>query len=328
EEANDRVLTVTAGVSVTLDGLTLQHGHPLACPMYGGAFINNGQLTLQNCIIRNNLGQAGGGIMNAGALTLIDVTLRDNASTGTGHHGNGGGIKSMDGSLTLIDATIMNNTSHREGGGIYLSCKSTLTLINSTLSGNTAGSGGGLYVKGVAHLIHGTIFDNHALTTGGGVYIEGSRERGVIHGTMHLTNTVIASNSAGLEKYGVADCMMGNYATLGVHTNTWVEDGTCNATFAGDPELGPLRDHGDGHYVHAPEPSSPLVDAVTAAACPLETDQRGSARSGSACDIGAVELPVPQLPATVIASVGGLLGLAALSSWLLFRYRRRRAPLP
>src|SRR5690606_9614127 len=76
-------------------------------------------------------------------------------------------------------------------------------------------------------------------------------------------------------------------------------DGTCGFVGAGDStgpaDLGALADNGGPTETMLPEPGSPLLDAIPAAACPDDVvmDQRGVARpQGFGCDIGAVEVEV------------------------------------
>ena len=53
-----------------------------------------------------------------------------------------------------------------------------------------------------------------------------------------------------------------------------IQDGSCNAAYAGDPRLGPLADNGGATWTRLPGPSSPALDKAAPAYC-LPTDQRG-----------------------------------------------------
>jgi hypothetical protein len=106
-----RVFTVGKGAKqVTLIGLTISNG--LAAN--GGGILNEGTLTLNNCIVSGNKTQTGGYL-------------------GTN---NGGGIDNY-GSLTLSGGTTVSNNFGADGGGIYNHSTATLTLNNSSVSGNT-----------------------------------------------------------------------------------------------------------------------------------------------------------------------------------------------
>jgi len=312
-EAGDRVFFVPSGATVTIRDLTIRHGNPLSEPESGGGVRNEGTLTLERCVVSHNSAGGGGGLFNDGTLTAIGCTISNNEARRGGIQimecSTGGGIRNMVGVVTLINSTVSNNVARSNGGGIFVACKGVLKLTNSTISGNSGPRGGGIYVKGQAELVNATISGNNATNTGGGVYVEGSGETGVIRGLLSYTNTIIAGNSAGLPKYGVADCLIGNYAEIGGNSHNLVGDSTCDAEFSGDPLLAPLADNGcpsgppeggDGGAAlgapHAPQtlalsPPSSALDAIPADECVTVVDQRGMSRpQGAGCDIGAFEL--------------------------------------
>jgi hypothetical protein len=312
-EASDRVFFVPPGATVTIRDLTIRHGNPLSVPEAGGGVRNEGTLILERCVVSHNSAGGGGGLFNDGTLTAIGCTISDNEARRAGVQimecSSGGGIRNLTGVVTLINSTVSNNIARSNGGGIFVACKGILKLTNSTISGNTGPRGGGIFVKGQAELVNGTISGNSGTNTAGGIYVEGSGETGVIRGLLSYTNTIIAGNSAGLPKYGVADCLIGNYAEIGANSHNLVGDGTCDAEFSGDPLLAPLADNGGPSGLpeggdagpphsapHAPQtqalsPSSPARDAIPADECVTATDQRGLSRpQGGGCDIGAFEL--------------------------------------
>ena len=126
-----------------------------------------------------------------------------------------------------------DNAAEGKGGGIHVACNGTLVLANTVIRANsTLNDGGGVYLNGVGHFSHSTLSDNTA-KTGGGIYIDGSQERDLIRGQLNYTNTLIAGNSARMEKYGVADCMLGDQASLNANINNWVGDGTCSPVYTG-----------------------------------------------------------------------------------------------
>jgi hypothetical protein len=111
-----------------------------------------------------NKALAGGGILNAGSFTMSggiiqwNTTLPDETGTSTG-----GGIYS-NGTLTLTNLIIINNSS-KAGGGVY-EYQGTLTLDSCTVRGNTAelanGGDGGSWWPGDSIRVLGTtrFFDN------------------------------------------------------------------------------------------------------------------------------------------------------------------------
>jgi hypothetical protein len=292
EQAIDRVISITSGVTVTISAMTIRHGNPVTEPESGGGIRNEGTLTLDRVVVSDNSGSAGGGILDEGTMTLIKSTVRGNTARGGGDAfaecDTGGGIKIMKGSVTLIDSTISENKSKGKGGGIHVACNGELVMMNSTISGNyTNNFGGGIYLNGVGDFTHSTISGNNA-NSGGGIAFSGSGEKGLIRGQLNYTNTIIANNTARLEKYGVADCLLGDYGTIVANSNNWVGDGNCSPTFSGDPMLESLADNGGDTQTHALLPGSLAIDALQTEYCAIDTDQRGEPRVAP-CDLGAYE---------------------------------------
>jgi CSLREA domain-containing protein len=197
----------------------------------------------------------------------------------------GGGVRTAAG-LTIRNTTVVGNRSGGSGGGIYATApgsevdpSSWVQLENSTISGNTAtGTGGGLTGASGSYvsLVHTTITAN---ASGSGGAIGGP-------GPKRAFASVVAAQSAG------ADCTA-PITSLSYNVSS---DTTCGFTAAGDAQavdarLGPLLMNGGPTRTHLPRASSPTIDRIPAEpACPIGTDQRGSARpSGSGCDSGAVE---------------------------------------
>ncbi len=292
EDAEDRVFRIAPNASVAIEGMTIRHGHPGDCPKSGGGILNEGTLTLEGCVVTENIASAGGGLMNNGTLTLIDCAVSDNIADGHGGEnsmgkGSGGGIKNMVGALTIINSTISGNRSAYNAGGIKVSCSGTLDMVNSTLSNNRAGkNGGGLEVRGVVTLTHTTVAHNDAQRVGGGIYLKGTSDH--VRGILSFSNSVFADNTPG-------DCVLGDNATIGLNANNLVSDESCNPALSGDAKLGILADNGGQTQTYALLPGSPAIDAVPSGACFLDTDQRGASRpvelhsAGSPCDLGAFE---------------------------------------
>jgi hypothetical protein len=295
-EATERVFYIADGAVVTIKGMTIRHGNPSSEPQSGGGIRNEGELLIEESIIRDNRGSAGGGIFNDGKLTLINCTVSNNTATGGDTYlecNTGGGIKNMAGVAELINSTVSGNTALGKGGGLHIACQGTLVLVNSTISGNnTNNNGGGVYINGVGEFTNSTIVNNIA-RNGGGVCVHGTGEEGVIRGLLNYTNTIIADNTISFVEYGVVDCFLGEDASIGTNINNLVEDGSCDSALFGDPRLEALDDNGGSTQTHALSPGSPAIDAILPDQCVVDTDQRGMSRPyGQGCDIGAFELQV------------------------------------
>jgi len=327
DEATERVFFVTAGAVVTIRRMTIRHGNPSSEPRSGGGIRNEGELMIEESIISHNRGSAGGGVFNGGKLTLVNCTVSSNTATGGDTYlecNTGGGIKNMVGVATLINSTVSDNTAQGKGGGLHISCLGTLVLVNSTISGNsTTNNGGGIYLDGVGEFTNSTIVGNSA-HNGGGVYVDGTREVGLVRGVLSYTNTIIADNTISFVEYGVAECLLGDYASVGTNINNLVEDGSCDAAHFGDPWLASLDNNGGDTQTHVPSPDSPVVDAILTDECIVATDQRGISRPhGAGCDIGAVELQVAESGIARYWVYGGLLVLLSIGG-LVIAWRRRQ----
>lgn len=203
----DRLLDVSGTPEVNIDvavsWLVVRGGN--VSGLGGGINNNYAELNLTRVVIRDNVSNtSGGGLANNsdGTATLVDSTVSDNTATGTGSAG--GGVFNY-GVLSMINTSILSNTaSHAtgQGGGLVASYKTTLR--NVTLSHNAAfADGGGVYFdpNGFSFALNNVTItantadaDGDGVGDGGGLYLAGG------FGTV-LSNSLIADNvdsSAGL----------------------------------------------------------------------------------------------------------------------------------
>jgi hypothetical protein len=120
-----RVFRVTAGVQVTLSGLTIEYGNGTT-----GAFdpaVDDGR---------------GGSILNYGTLTVTGCLVRGDSVDSNAYYG--GGIYNS-GTLTVSDSAVTQNIARYAGGGIYNS--GTLTVLNSTVIDNSAVDGADVFTN-------------------------------------------------------------------------------------------------------------------------------------------------------------------------------------
>jgi hypothetical protein len=166
---NGSVLTVAAGHTVSVVGLTLTNG---SAPS-GGGVNSAGSVSLTNVLVTGNHATGdlfsdgtglGGGIFNdAGTLTLNNTQVTGN----TAQRGAGiaTGSPTAEGTATLNNSRVSNNTASAAAGGV-LDC-GTLTANNTTISNNTASQGGGLTNCGpIASGVFGTVTLNNSPVTG------------------------------------------------------------------------------------------------------------------------------------------------------------------
>jgi hypothetical protein len=256
-------------------------------------------------------GAFGGGVTSEfNKLVITTCSLSNNTATGSGYftYTVGGGAFSLH-PITLTNSTVSGNTANGIngtglGGGVAtysvdVVANPYLTVQSSTVSGNKAtgtfsGSGGGLYVGGVAGITadNSTIAFNSADTTGAGIAFEFGSDS-----TQTLVSTIVANNIA------TADAAASDLGQLGPTpltisgSNNLVMlsgDGISppGDTLTGDPGLAPLAFNGGPTKTHALATNSIALD-VGLNPLNLTTDQRGGnfARViGTAADIGAYEL--------------------------------------
>jgi len=196
------------GRTVTISGLTVQHGSNQADSANGGAInVMNGALTMANCSIVGNTatGASGGGVcdsatttVTAGSIALTNCTLSGNSA------GSGGGASSTLGPLTFTDCTIASNSAGLGGG---IASGGTTTINGCTISENSAAgvgalggsaAGGGIWALGTTEITGCTFTANTAvgnLADGGG--IDGAYQ-------VTISNSTFSGNSAGGSGGGIS----------------------------------------------------------------------------------------------------------------------------
>ncbi|HEX8396901.1 MAG TPA: FG-GAP-like repeat-containing protein [Pyrinomonadaceae bacterium] len=275
--------------------------------------------------ISNVSSALGGGIHNAGGnLTLTGLVISGN---GAGH---GGGVSNWaNGTLTLRETTVSENTAYGSGGGMTNLPDSTINIINSTFSRNIAASpttngGGGLRNDGIANIANSTFSGNIAQNgRGGGIFhtgislslnnvtITGNRDSLSTGGLLstsqtafNLRNTIIANNTGGNtpDISGALNSFGNNLIGVTGLATGFISSDLLNQ----NPLLAPLANNGGQTQTHALLPNSPAINAgnncVINGSCaggspfqPLTTDQRGSGfprQVGANVDIGAFEVNV------------------------------------
>lgn len=221
-----QVIEIVQETVVTIRKLSIVNGYK--ANYAGGGIWNEGQLTLDDCVINGNSATLfGGGLYNnvTGDMTLHDTTVSNNHVTGMyGVFGaNGGGIWN-DGKLTIQESAIISNTADLFGGGVYNSHTGTLVANHSVLQHNRVtglfnlyGAGAGIYnYQGLVTLDETTIYSNTVtsiLGYGGGIANAGqfTATRSTIsentvkgtgggidnNGSMTLIDSYVSRNTAG-----------------------------------------------------------------------------------------------------------------------------------
>ncbi len=117
----------------------------------GGGICNFGTLSMDNCVVEENLCAAGGGgVYNISTMHLTSCTIRNNRSTNATDSG-GGVHNTPSGTATMTGCTVQDNSAAGSGGGIQNS--GGLVLMSSTVTANTAANGGGINSVGSTNLM-------------------------------------------------------------------------------------------------------------------------------------------------------------------------------
>jgi hypothetical protein len=333
-------LTESSVTENTAGGGTLGAGFGGGIEYLPSANVQSFTLTLmRSSVSRNRAG--GGGTESSGfgggidaspgteggsiEISLTESNVSENVAGGSGAEadGFGGGVELSSGgksntlTLSADRSAVTGNTAGGDGteasgfgGGFDFTSGGTgvvqtLTVANSTVSANSAGGagtaanglGGGIsFGTGTATLSHVTVANNTAGGSGGTAIGGGLNLESIGGGSVE--NSIVAANSGG------------NCATAVPSAGHNIDDGTtCGFTGAGDKsatdaKLGPLGEHGGLTLTQMPLTGSPAIDGGDGATCP-PSDQRGVVRpQGGGCDIGAVEVQLPN--ATTSPSVSGL----------------------
>jgi hypothetical protein len=270
ENGVDRVFDVIAG-TVTISGMTIQHGTRFTAEDGGGVRVRTGATsTIADALVRANDARDGGGIANEGALTVLRSTLSQNSAV------------------------------NRGGGVVVLAGAVSTALTNVTLAGNVSGGlGHGLAQAGTG----ATTSVNNATVTGDGGFA-GIPAVSVSQGIISFANSVIAADPRGGVVSNCSQGSPGQIVSGGHNLSTTPQCGfAATGDIQGQPALlGPLQLNGGQTPTHAFLGGSPAIDAGNpgtpgsgGGTC-AATDQRGLGRpqDGVAggpvrCDIGAFE---------------------------------------
>ena len=278
---NFSIFNIALGGDLSISGVKVSGAN--ASSVQGGAFNNQGTLTVSSSTLSGNIANIGGGFYNSGIATVTNSTISGNSANAGGGAGNIG-------ALTISNSTFSGNSASNIGGALFNGLTGNLIVNNSTLSGNSANGfgGGGIYNLRTATVTNSTISGNssNGFLGGGGIYNYGVGSKAILN----IANTIIANSTSGGDYVGGG--------TIGTNLNNLVEDGsiidssstpTGSGNISGDPFLRPLQNNGGSTETMALGDGSPAIaagDATISNAAPINgLDQRGFARTTS--DIGA-----------------------------------------
>ncbi len=316
----DRVFHVVySSYEVVFQHLTIQNGRLNGTNDAGGGILNQGELTLQSCIVENNYAYFGGGGLYGSDYYAIPSStyIEDCRFEGNATHGYGGAlgityssdayvtssfftsntatngagaIHNYTGSLEIETSSFVQNTA--PNGGAILSNGSHAYVVNTTFSGNEATYRGGAFYGASANgvkLAMVTISDNYSEILGGGLYLSG--------GSATLHGCLISGNRAtsGPDVYGTLTAVSDYNLVSDTSNASGLDCATLhNVCDLATANLTSLDTSADLPFFGL-LPSSPALDAgdcLDYNGNPVATDQRGRTRPFPVlghCDIGAVE---------------------------------------
>ncbi len=185
----------------TFENVAIDHN---SAGLGGGLYIDSGNVDLVSSLVAfNHANQSGGGAYvasNTALLRQTDGSFENNdASDGAGVFVQGGAyfaerglltnnfaknwgggllVAGPLGNVTMADSRIISNstslTPTARGGGAFVD-QGQADLINTLVMSNTSFTGGGVFMSGTLSagttLVGGALRGNHALSTGGGLYL-------------------------------------------------------------------------------------------------------------------------------------------------------------
>lgn len=273
----------------------------------GGGIYNTGSATITDSIVSGNTSLGfGGGVSNWGTLIATATTFSNNGASISG-----GAINNTN-NITISKSVFKGNFSTSGDGGGIANFDGTTTISNSTMTENSAATGGAIYSTqsagtAVLTVTNSTISGN---TGGGGVNVTGSTT---------FTNTIISNNTSGNCTGTITNG--GNNIDDGTTCGWASASGSMSST---NPMLVALTNNGGLTETMALQTGSPAIDTGNTIACsnaPVgNRDQRdvirpidGNTVPGAICDIGAFEYGA-EIPLVIASNPSANAALTSLSS--------------
>jgi uncharacterized repeat protein (TIGR01451 family) len=228
----DRAFAVHSGGSLAISGVTVQNGsQPGTAPStnsvgadYGGAFYNDGSLSINTSILSNNSADYGGGAVfadtAASATSITNSTVIGNTGADAG-----GVLEAESGSVTFTNDTITHNSAYDEGGVLYADDNGhtvgAVTVAGSTISDNVGDDeGGAIYLDDAGALtVSASTLDDDASADeeGGAIYDYYS-------GPLTVSASTFSGDTAGDEAGGAIYTDGTDLSAGGVSGSTFADD--------------------------------------------------------------------------------------------------------
>jgi predicted outer membrane repeat protein len=269
----DRAFAVQSGEGLTISGVTVRNGaqpntapsNESTSPGEGGAFVNEGSLTIEHSALSGNSAATAGGAVTAGpeatSTSIIDSTAEHNSSDG-----EGGVMRADSGNVTFTGDTVTHNTSKSDGAVLEYDKSGTagaVTVTGSTISHNTADSDGGAFyvIEASSLTVSASTLDSNSTDDdyGGAIYAEGLA-------SLTVEGSTLSSNSSGDTEGGAIYAY--NDGTLAVSGSVFDGDSSgdgdggaiaaeeTNLTMSGSSFSGDQGEEGGAAYVDGTGPAA------------------------------------------------------------------------
>ena len=155
----------------------------------------SGTLNMESIKVNGNKVEANRAlVVSKGTLNLNSGTTITNSVSSS----LGGGVYNNGGTLNITGATISNN-SGTKGGGVYNNYNGTVNFNSGSITSNKAtdsseGNGGGIWTAGPTTIAGGTITNNTANFSGGGIHCSYDTQNN--NCTMNMTGGTVTKNTA------------------------------------------------------------------------------------------------------------------------------------
>jgi len=170
------------GAGAVIEGLTITGGRVDVFDGGAGAYLHF-NTTIRDCVLVDNESVG----RRAGALYLESSALAEGCTIISNRASVGGGVYCYG---TLTDSTLAGNTATGQGGGGFYGCGPLCRVEHCTIRDNDAPNGAGGLFLDAGIMRNCLVVDNHAESTGGGMYF--------VNGGPSVFNCTVVGNTAGL----------------------------------------------------------------------------------------------------------------------------------
>jgi len=295
--AKGGALYATSAITLSYSAVYGNNAYSTGSYSRGGGVYTPGTLFLNHSVISNNESKSiasgargtGGGIDARGSTAIKYSTIDGNSAYAPGYASLGGGFYGENGTVTIENSTISNNSAGE--CGLLVATVNPSSILSSTISGNSGVTHAGVCVffDAAMKIENSTIAFNGSpalFLDGDGVY--------AYQATVDLESAIVAENS----NNGFPDDVIGGTGGTFTGANNLIYEPWSpvppDTIENMHPLLSPLANNGGPTQTHALSFDSPAIDMGNDNAA-VSYDQRGPGYPrtiGTNVDIGAFEVDI------------------------------------